>query len=106
VPADHDDLADAFRDLTGHYYGQEIYEHAPHEAGNANEWIDLFSETGIDFENPADTVDAFENFLIAFYPQTGMSGDDWYIVREEFFEMYQMSGNQIDWQAYREAIGY
>ena len=106
MPYNHDDLADSFRDLTGHYIGQRVYEHAPHEAGNANEWIEFFSETGIDFDNPDDTRDAFENFLIAFYPQEGMSGDDWWYVREEFYEMYQISEHQVDWEAYREAIGY
>lgn len=104
MPAEHDDLADAFRDLTGHYYGQDIYP--GHESGGASDWIDLFHETGIDFESPEETIDAFENFLVAFFPQEGMSADDWWYVREEFYQMYGVNEHHIDWEAYREAIGY
>lgn len=104
MPADHDAMADAFANLTGHHYGQEAYP--GHEAGGADEWIDLFSETGIDFPSQADTIDAFENFLVSFYPQEGMSADDWWYVREEFYEMYGIDEHSIDWSDYREAIGY
>lgn len=104
MPADHDDLADAFRDLTGHYVGQEIYD--GHTTTGASDWIDLFHETGIDFPDSASTIDAFENFLIAFFPQEGMSADEWWYVRGEFYDMYNLSEHNIDWEAYREAIGY
>lgn len=104
MPASHDDLGRVFRDLTGHYYAQETWY--GEEAGTANEWIDLFQETGIDFPDAADTTDAFGNFLVAFYPQEGMSGDDWWYVRQEFYDMYQIDQHSIDWEAYRAAIGY
>lgn len=104
MPADHDDMRDSFAELTGHLYGQETWY--GRDAGDADQWIELFEETGIDFPDTGDTTDAFENFLIAFYPQEGMTDDDWWYVREEFYDMYQLSGESIDWEEYRRAIGY
>ena len=104
MPADYDDLASAFENLTGSEDGQETWY--GEVAGNAEHWIDLYSETGITFESAADDVDAFENFLIAFYPQEGMAEEDWYYVRQEFYDMYQVDEHNIDWEAYRAAIGY
>jgi hypothetical protein len=107
MPASHDELGRAFFEMTGHYYAQEPYAgYGGSDAGNANEWIDLFQETGIDFESTSDTVGAFEDFLIAFYPQEGMTGDDWWFVRQEFYEIYQVNDHSIDWEAYRATIGY
>jgi hypothetical protein len=104
VPASHDELGSVFRDLTGHYYSQETWY--GEQAGNANEWIDLFSETGIAPDDPTEHKESFEEFLYAFYPQEGMSGDDWWYVRQEFYDRYGVDDHSIDWEAYREAIGY
>ncbi len=104
MPAFYDEYVSAFSNLIGSaneyeaWYGREI--------GNADTWIDLFMETGIDFQSHAQTIDAFENFLIAYYPQEGMSGGDWRDIRQEFMEMYGIDDHSIDWEAYREAIGY
>lgn len=106
MPAAYGDFEDAFADMVGSYNPQDVYPNAPEAAGGADEWIDLFYETGIDFPSSAETIDAFENFLIAFYPQEGMSPDDWFYVREEFFNMYGIDEHEIDWETYREAIGY
>lgn len=104
MPADYGDLERAFADLTGSDSPQETYYRR--DAAGAEEWIDLFHETGIDFESEDETIDAFENFLIAFYPQEGMSGDDWEAVREEFYYLYGIDEHSIDWESYRESIGY
>jgi hypothetical protein len=106
MPANYDEYFQAFTDLVGTADEQSVYSGAEHSAGSVDDWIDIFESTGIDFESHAHTVDAFENFLIAFYPQEGVSGDDWFYTREEFYEMYGISDNSIDWEAYREAIGY
>lgn len=104
MPADYDDLVSAFADLTGSEDSQSAWY--DREVAGAGDWINLFHETGIDFESSAETVGAFEDFLIAFYPQEGMGGDDWHSVREEFYDEYGIDDHNIDWEDYREAIGY
>ncbi len=60
----------------------------------------------VNYESSAETIDAFEMFLQSFYPQEGMSGNDWESVRAEFYELHDVDESNIDWEAYREAIGY
>lgn len=105
MPADYDEYYEAFTELVGgsgeaqtEYYGREV--------GGLDDWIDIFEETGIDFADHEQTIDAFENFLLAFYPQEGLSEVDWFYLREEFYELYGISDDDIDWEAWREAMGY
>jgi len=106
MPADYDEYYQAFADLTG-TSGESAYYHG-HELGDVQHWVDLFEETGIDFDSHDQQIDAFENFLIAFYPSEGeyLSGDEWFYIRQEFYEQYGLTDADIDWEAYREAIGY
>lgn len=104
MPASNADYQDAFRDLTGSAGGQEAW-YGESTAGWGH-WHDMFEETGIINGDREHDIDAFENFLIAFYPQEGMSADDWWYVRQEFYDMYGIDDHDIDWEAYREAIGY
>lgn len=106
MPADYDEYFSAFVGMVGGdgspettYYGRE--------AGSADDWISLFESTGISFVSHAATIDAFENFLIAFYPQEGLSKDDWEYIRMDFGDMYGFDWEQdFDWEAWREAMGY
>ena len=98
------EFREAFEGLIGTDGPAEIWWGG--EADSYASWMDIFESTGLDFDSSTETIDAFENFLIAFYPQEGMSGDDWASIREEFFGMYDIDDHNIDWQAYREAIGY
>jgi len=92
--------SNAFGELVGHT-GRDG------DIGDWAQWRDLFETTGVDFDTSAETIDAFENFLIAFYPQEGMSKDDWEYVRYEFQDMYGLDEFDSDfWAAWREAIGY
>ena len=104
MPANYDEYFTAFADLIGSGDAQETWY--GRDAGSVDDWIDLFEETGVDFDSHDDTIDAFETFLLAFYPQEGMTEEDWFYAREEFYEMYGIDENEIDWEAYREAIGY
>jgi hypothetical protein len=106
MPASYDEYFEAFADLTG-TSGETTYLHG-HEIADVDHWIDLFENTGIDFIDHDQQIDAFENFLIAFYPTEGeaLSGDEWFYIREEFYNDYGLSEQDIDWDAYREAIGY
>jgi hypothetical protein len=106
MPASDDQFREAFENLIGTDQEQSIYPGADHSTYGYEEWAVLFEETGIDFDSSADTIDAFENFLLAFYPQENTSGDDWWYVRQEFYDMYGIDDHSIDWEAYREAIGY
>lgn len=105
MPADYDEYYAAFTGLVGgsgeaqtEYYGREV--------GGLQEWVDLFEETGIDFADHAQQIDAFENFLLAFYPQEGLTEVDWFELREEFYDLYGISDDNIDWEAWRAAMGY
>lgn len=96
-----DDFRESFTDLTGSDESHIIDYESNYQTGNFDDWYEIFENTGVEY-----TQDAFENFLIAFYPQDGMSGDDWRDVREEFYELYGIDDHDIDWEGYREAIGY
>jgi hypothetical protein len=104
MPASYGEYQDAFESLIGTtgeaetWYGEQ--------AGGVAEWLDIFESTGIDFDDSDQTVEAFEVFLLAFYPQDGMSGDDWANVREQFYDLYGIDDHNIDWEAWRAAIGY
>ncbi|SRR5258707_7061771 len=104
MPASDSEFHDAFESYIGTDGPQEIYP--GHETMDWEGWAVLFAETGIDYESSAETIDAFEMFLQSFYPQEGMSGNDWESVRAEFYELHDVDESNIDWEAYREAIGY
>jgi hypothetical protein len=108
MPANYDDLFSVFADLTGTAgEEQDIYPNAPNPVADADEWIDFYKSTGLDERlSEGRSSDAFEQFLYAFYPQEGLSGDDWWYLRQEFYEIYDITDQDIDWEAYREAIGY
>lgn len=104
MPAEYDEYYSAFADLTGTAGEESSYR--GHGIADADHWIDLFEETGIDFEEHDMQIDAFENFLIAFYPTENTTADEWYYARQEFYDMYGIDEHNIDWEDYREAIGY
>lgn len=97
----YQDYFSAFEDLVGTTGRAETYSGG--EAAGAFEWIELFEETGISTGDRESDVEAFELFLMAFYPQD-KSADDWWLDREEFYELYDIDEHQIDWEAYRDAI--
>jgi hypothetical protein len=102
MPASYGEYREAFTELIGTDDAERTWYNE--YAGNWLEWVNVFEETGIDFDDSSEQVDAFENFLIAFYPQQGVS--DWQSIRAEFYDYYGVDEHNIDWEAYREAIGY
>lgn len=100
-PLYYQDYFNAFSDLVGTTGRAETYTGG--EAGGAMDWIDIFEETGIATGSRESDVEAFEMFLLAFYPQD-KSPDDWWLDRQEFYEIYDIDDRNIDWEAYREAI--
>jgi hypothetical protein len=109
MPASYDEYFQAFTNLTG-TSGEAVEflgrDGGDHEIASVDHWIDMFDETGIDFDSHAQQIDAFENFLIAFYPTDNTSADEWYYARQEFYELYGIDEHNIDWDEYRRSIGY
>lgn len=100
-PLLYQDFFSAFEDLIGTTGRAETYSGG--EAAGAYHWIEIFEETGIVTGSREDDVEAFENFLIAFYPQD-KSPDEWWYDRQEFYQMYGINEHDIDWEAYRAGI--
>ena len=103
MPISDQEFYDTFEEYTGTTGPQRVYEDAPNEAAGWEEWSVLAAEAGVD------DPDTFGAFLVAFYPQEGLSGPEWDQLRNEFFEAYDIDPNDLGsdwWEAYREAIGY
>ena len=94
----YEDYFAAFEDLIGTTGRAETYTGGM--AAPAFDWIELFEETGIATGSRQTDLEAFELFLLAFYPQN-KSPDDWYLDREEFYDLYGIDNRNIDWEAYR-----
>jgi len=84
-------------DYTDAWYGREV--------GGFAEWHEIWESIGVTGDD-AGELRAFDEFIHAFYPEEGLSGDDWDIRRERFYEMTGAIDADIDWEAWREAIGY
>jgi len=103
MPAEYEAYIEAFEELVGTTGPAETWSGG--EAGGVYEWIDIYETTGV----PADldregSIDAFSEFLIAFYPQD-KSPDDWWYDRQEWYDTYDVDERSIDWEAYAEAAG-
>lgn len=104
MAASYEEYREAFAEHTGSDDAQRTWYNE--YAGNWFMWADLFESTGVDSPDPDETITAFRDFLTAFYPEQGLSKDDWQDLRQQFYDMYDLSDSDIDWEAYREAIGY
>lgn len=94
----------AFDDYIGYTDAREIY--SGHEAAGWEEWAALFSEIPHEWESGGQELDAFEAFLLAFYPDTSTGPAVWAELREEFYDTYDIDPSEIDWEGWREAMGY
>lgn len=101
-PLLYQDYFAAFDGLIGTTGRSETYN--GNIAGPAFEWIEIFEETGISTGSREGDVEAFEMFLLAFYPQD-KSPEEWEADREEFYDEYDIEPYDIDWEAYRDAVG-
>lgn len=101
-PLVYQDYFAAFGNLIGTTGRAETYSGGYAEP--AWNWIEIFEETGIVTGDRQADVEAFELFLIAFYPQN-KSPEEWYIDRQEFYDQYGIDDRNIDWEGYRYATG-
>ncbi len=106
-PDDLPEYIEAMREAFIDYIGtdQEAETSYGGTAAPFEDWFDLFLDTGIDQPTVEGDVEAFEDFLLAFYPQD-KTADEWWYDREEFYELYDVDVQEIDWEAYRAALGY
>lgn len=105
MPASYFEYFDSFENVTGSDGGAEETYYG-RDAGGFDDWYEIFSETGISYEDSAQEIEAWEMFLWAFYPEEGLSNEDWQTRREEFYELTGITDQDIDWEAWREAMGY
>lgn len=97
----------AFTDMVGDDAAQGTEAWYGERVGGWNEWRDVFTNSvDTDEMSGSETVEAFQLFLQAFYPQEGVSGRDWSYIREEFYELYDIDDSDFDWEGWREAMGY
>lgn len=94
MPADYDDLRDEFDDFTGTDEGW---------AG----WYEIYTESGAGQDDPEADREMFFQFLNAFYPDVEpQTREYWLDIREAFYELSGITAEDIDWELYREIIGY
>lgn len=97
----YEPFREAFEEMIGSRDETETYNGGI--TGNADDWIEIFSETGIVTDEMETDVEAFEEFLIAFFPQD-KSPDEWFYDRTEFYYRYGINDSDIDWEYYREIV--
>lgn len=94
MPADYDDLRDEYNEFTGTDEGWA-------------EWHEIYIQSGAGQTDPGDDRDMFFQFLNAFYPDVEPHDRAyWEEVREAFYDYSGITDEDIDWELYREAIGY
>jgi hypothetical protein len=104
VPASYEEYVNQFEELIGTTGPATVYN--DRVAAGVFDWIDIYESTGIPADSDPDTdLEAFSEFLLAFYPQD-KSREEWWYDREEFYDNWGISAEDIDWEGYRDAIGY
>lgn len=77
------------------------------DPGSFEHFLDVYHSSGAGQEDPVADEDMFYQFLNAFVPEDEpQTAEYWEAIREEFYEMAEITGEDIDWEEYREAIGY
>lgn len=94
MPAEPEDLRDEYNDFTG-------------TDENWAEWHEIYLESGAIQDDPTSDREMFFEFLNAFYPDVESHNKEyWDDIREAFYELSGITEEDIDWELYREAIGY
>ncbi len=73
----------------------------------AAQFIELYQESGAFLDDSEADREQFFQFLNAFYPDVEpQSKEFWQDLREAFYELSGITPQDIDWELWREAIGY
>lgn len=91
MPASYEEFEDLYRDLTGGMTGFEGFMEAYEQTGFTDPDMSTNEDLG-----------GFHMFLYAFYPETGLSQEEWEERREEWFDYSDT--DFLDWDAIREAL--
>ena len=76
-------------------------------AGHFQDFLEVYRSSGASQEDPDADREMFYQFLNAFVPDTDPHDREyWQDIRELFYELSGITDEDIDWEAYREAIGY
>ena len=76
-------------------------------AGHFGDWLELYHESGASQEDEDADREMFVQFLNAFVPDVESHDAAWWQdIRDSFYEMSGITDEDIDWELYREAIGY
>lgn len=94
MPASEGEFRDEYLDFTGGY-GEHF-----------DAYYEIFQETGISGDTDYE-LEGFFQFLNTFYPDTDTHDKEWWDnIRDSFYDMYGVTAEDIDWELWREAIGY
>lgn len=98
MPASRDDLLAEYLDFGA--IDQVGY-------GQFGKFYEIYESSGAVQEDPDDDVEMFTQFLNAFVPDEEAHTREWWLdIRESFYNLAEITDEDIDWEAYREAIGY
>lgn len=77
-------------------------------AGHFQDWLELYRYSGSTQEDPEADQEMFFQFMNAFMPETGQSHtrEFWEDLRELYYDLSGITEEDIDWEGYRQAIGY
>lgn len=75
--------------------------------GHVTDFVELYRGSGASQLDPDADKEMFFQFLNAFVPDTERHNKEWWQeIRQDFYDLAGISEDEIDWEAYREAIGY
>jgi hypothetical protein len=75
--------------------------------GHFSDFLEIYRESGATQLDPDDDQGMFFQFLNAFVPDVENHNKEWWQeIRQEFYDLSGITDMDIDWEAYREAIGY
>jgi hypothetical protein len=83
------------------------YESFGGEQGHFQDFLEIYRESGASQVDADEDQNMFFEFLNAFTPDVESHDRDWWQeIRQEFYDLSGITYEDIDWEAYREAIGY
>jgi hypothetical protein len=85
---------------------QEHYENIVGDSEHYEGFRHIFDEAGIPEQMYDDDqmLEFFDDFLFAFYPEDGLTREEWNERREDWYEETGLYWEDIDWDEWRDII--
>lgn len=85
---------------------REHYENIVGDDRHFEQFQELFETTGIPEQmySDDDMLGFFDDFLFAFYPEEGLTKEEWNERREDFYDETGLYWTDIDWDEWRDII--